>query len=93
MCHVRIYGNQNFCSACKLTWDTDDPDPPKCLKKSGAKQIEFEAQKVPAKPKGLPEILPRDVAVEMVKVFKHYPTNQVEAMRAAYRVLLDRIEP
>lgn len=95
MCHVRVYGDQSFCSACNLTWDTNDPDPPKCnknTKRSSAKLVKFEAVTLPpVTAGGFPETLPHDLALEMVKAFKTHPTNQVDAMRAAYRILIDRL--
>ena len=31
-CHARQYGDQTYCATCRLTWDTNDPDPPACGK-------------------------------------------------------------
>lgn len=33
-CDVVVFGDQTVCKTCGLTWDTNDPDPPKCLKYS-----------------------------------------------------------
>ena len=39
---ARRYGDQMICDRCGLSWDINDPDPPKCLDKQqyGLKMIE-----------------------------------------------------
>ena len=29
-CHARQYSDQMQCGKCGLTWDVNDPEPPKC---------------------------------------------------------------
>lgn len=30
MCEARQYSDQKRCERCDLTWDMNDPDPPRC---------------------------------------------------------------
>lgn len=29
-CYARQYSDQMYCAVCRLTWDTNDADPPPC---------------------------------------------------------------
>lgn len=89
-CLARQFVDQMHCEACGLTWDFNDPEPPACKKvdmrtKSAKAVLAFDP--APPKLKGLPEQLPADVLAEMEKA------HRARGMQAAYRVLLDRIEP
>lgn len=89
-CKAVQYSDQMVCHACGLYWDVNDPDPPACQRgKRKAAPITVEV-----KPPRLhfPEVLPPDVAAEMVKTYQANG-GRAEGMRAAYRLLLDRISP
>lgn len=93
-CQARQYGDQMICAACGLNWDTNDPEPPACRKRS--KRVKIEAAPLPLKPKGMPTELPVDVAAEMVKTYQANARDglkgQIAGMQAAYRLFLDRVE-
>jgi len=36
-CAARQYSDQRYCAVCRLTWDTNDPDPPPCGRRVGDK--------------------------------------------------------
>jgi len=100
-CQARQYGDQMICAPCGLTWDTNHTAPPECrknIKRAAAKVAKFEAETAPLKPKakGLPVMLPDEVAVEMVKTYQANARDglkgQIAGMQAAYRLLLDRVE-
>ena len=95
-CQARQYGDQMICAACGLYWDVNDPEPPECRKVDGrTRKVKaagrFEEEPTPRTRTGLPENLPADVAVEMVKAFQ-VRGGHIAGMRAAYRILLDRME-
>lgn len=94
-CLAIQYSDQMICSACGLGWDVNDPDPPMCKKidkrlKSFKEAVLFE--KPADKVKGLPDVLPDAVAIDMVKTFVANG-GSISGMKAAYRLMLDRIEP
>jgi len=93
-CLARQYSDQMMCAACGLAWDINDPDPPACRKVDRRSKIvkeikTFEAP--PSKPKKLPDQLPADVAIDMVKAYLANGQS-INGMQAAYRVFLDRTE-
>ena len=98
-CKARQYGDQMICAPCGLTWDTNDPEPPECrknIKRAAARVAAFEAEAVPVMPHRygqgkFPPELPADVAGEMVLTFNANGRG-LPGMRAAYRLLLDRVE-
>lgn len=57
-CKARQFSDQMSCSACGLTWDMNDPDPPECqleknIKKVAADiQMVADAHEMPEMPKG-----------------------------------------
>ncbi len=80
--------------ACGLAWDVDDPEPPKCRKldrrlKAVKDAGKFESK--PREPERLPDMLPDDVVVEMVKTYQANGGHRV-GMQAAYRLFLDRVK-
>lgn len=94
-CFARQYGDQMFCPTCKLTWDTNDSEPPNCQKVDRrtkfVKSIEkFEAPKVEVK-QDFPEVLSSDIADEMVMIYEK-EIDPVKGMKMAYRLLIDRIK-
>lgn len=97
-CQARQYGDQMICAACGLNWDTNDPEPPQCRtvdkRTKRAKAVaKFEAGLQPKTSAGkFPLELPADVAAEMVTAYQAQG-GSLAGMRAAYRLLLDRIEP
>lgn len=95
-CLARQHSDQMTCAACGLAWDVNDPDPPACRKVDRRLKIvkeitTFETPPVKSKPKQLPDQLPADVAIDMVKAFIANGQS-INGMQAAYRVFLDRIE-
>ena len=96
-CQARQYGDQFICAPCGLTWDTNELEPPECrksIKRGIAKVAKFEEATAPLKskePARLPDKLPPDVAVEMVKGYQANGANMA-GMQAAYRIFLDRME-
>jgi hypothetical protein len=89
---------------CGLTWDVNDPDPPRCRRQRHVepgrvpaqvrRAIEVERRVSPPGAAFLPAELPLDVALEMVnaaRAARQGLAGDVAAMRAAYRVLLDRL--
>lgn len=82
-CKAIQYSDQMVCHACGLYWDVNDPEPPACQHKRGKKWPEV--VEVMPKRRGFPEELPPDLEREMVKTYK------ASGMRAAYRLLLDRV--
>ena len=93
-CHARQESDQMRCVPCGLVWDMNDPEPPECrknIKRAVAKVAKIEAAPLPIKPKGMPTELPVDVAAEMVKTYQAN-AGGLSGMRAAYRLLLDRVE-
>lgn len=96
-CQARQYGDQIICAACGLNWDMNDPDPPQCRpvdkRTKRAKAVaKFEADLKPKTSRKFPLELPADVAAEMVTAYQARG-GSLAGMRAAYRLLLDRIEP
>lgn len=88
VCKAVQYSDQMVCHACGLYWDVNDPESPACQKgKRKAAPIVVEPS-----PLRFPEELPPDVAAEMVKTYQANG-GRAEGMRAAYRLLLDRISP
>ena len=96
-CQARQYGDQLMCAACGLNWDVNDPEPPAChpsdrRTRQAKATVKFEDAERPANTQGLPPDLPVDVAFEMVKTYQAHG-GHLNGMRAAYRLLLDRMEP
>lgn len=96
-CHARQYGDQMICTPCGLNWDVNDPEPPECRKVDRRTKKAKQAAPDPvAHAKALPDELPPDVAVDMVKAYKANArdgiTGQIAGMQAAYRLFLDRVE-
>lgn len=96
-CLARQYGDQMICAACGLTWDTNDREPPDCRKIDRRSKVvkavaKFEADLKPKTSRKFPLELPADVAAEMVTAYQARG-GSLAGMRAAYRLLLDRIEP
>lgn len=95
-CLARQHSDQMMCAACGLAWDVNDPDPPACRKVDRRSKIvkEIKTFDVPAAPrvKRLPDQLPADLAIDMVKAFLANGQS-INGMQAAYRLFLDRIEP
>lgn len=94
-CLARQHSDQMMCAACGLAWDVNDPDPPACRKVDRRSKIVKEIKTFetpPTKPKLLPDQLPADVAIDMVKAYLANGQS-INGMQAAYRVFLDRIEP
>lgn len=102
-CQARQYGDQMICAACGLNWDTNDPEPPEChkvdrrTKKAREAAARLDASIAHAKARrGLPDELPPDVAVDMVKTYQANARDgikgQIAGMQAAYRLFLDRVE-
>lgn len=101
-CQARQYCDQFMCAPCGLAWDTNDTEPPECrtnIKRGIAKIAKFEEATAPLKSEGpvrLPDKLPQDVAVEMVRAFRVNEQGgimgQLAGMQAAYRIFLDRME-
>ena len=87
VCKAVQYSDQMVCHACGLYWDVNDPEPPACQKGKAKVIVELKAE-----PLRFPEELPPDVAAEMVKTYQANG-GRAEGMRAAYRLLLDRISP
>lgn len=96
-CQARQYSDQMICGACGLQWDVNDFDPPDCKKTGGkARSSGAPSAPLPPQPRGLPDELPADIAAEMFRTVQYARAtgaNGVEAMRRAYRLLLDRVEP
>lgn len=97
VCQARQYGDQLICAACGLNWDANDPEPPACRPfdrrtRQAKATVKFETENRPANRQGLPHTLPPDVVSEMVKTYQAHG-GSVKGMRAAYRLLLDRMEP
>lgn len=88
VCKAVQYSDQMVCHACGLYWDVNDPAPPAC-QRGKRKPAPIAVEVAPLR---FPEELPPDVAVEMVKTYQANGAH-VEGMRAAYRLLLDRISP
>ena len=100
-CHARQESDQMRCVPCGLVWDMNDPEPPECrknIKRAIAKVAKLEETTAPlkTKAKGLPVMLPDEVAVEMVKTYQANARDglkgQIAGMQAAYRLFLDRVE-
>lgn len=96
-CQARQYGDQLMCAACGLNWDVNDPEPPACRPtdrrtRQAKATAKFEAEAKPVKGDKLPPELPPDVASEMVKTYQAHG-GHLKGMRAAYRLLLDRMGP
>lgn len=96
LCQARQYGDQLICAACGLNWDTNDPEPPDCRTydrrtRQAKATAKFEAEAQPAACDKLPPELPPTVAAEMVTTYQAHGGN-LKGMRAAYRLLLDRME-
>lgn len=99
-CQARQYGDQIICAACGLNWDANDPEPPACKSidrrtRKAQAVAKFEAENAAPKRQGLPDELPADLAAEMFRVLQYARgtgSDGIEAMRRAYRVLLDRVE-
>lgn len=95
-CLARQHSDQMMCEACGLAWDVNDPDPPACRKVDRRSKIvkEIKTFDAPAAPrvKRLPDQLPADLAIDMVKAFLANGQS-INGMQAAYRLFLDRIEP
>lgn len=96
-CQVRRYADQMICAACGLNWDANDPEPPTCqpfdkrTKKAKATTA-FETVK-PQEPWRVPYVLRPEVAAEMAKSFHaNCAYGDTQAMQAAYRIFLDRME-
>jgi hypothetical protein len=97
-CLARQYADQTVCAACGLSWDTNDPEPPACRKVDRRAKVvkevaAFDAEAVKLS-NGLPDTLPADVAADMFRTLQYARgtgSDGVEAMRRAYRVLLDRM--
>jgi hypothetical protein len=98
-CQARQYGDQMICAPCWLNWDANDPEPPECrknIKRAIARVAKIEADMLPVMPHRygqgrLPDELPPDLAVEMVKTYQAN-AGGLSGMRAAYRLFLDRVE-
>ena len=98
-CQARQYGDQMICAACGLTWDTNDLEPPECrknIKRAIARVAKIEEEALPVIPHRhgqgrLPDELPPDLATEMVKTYQAN-AGGLSGMRAAYRLILDRVE-
>lgn len=43
-CAARQYSDQMQCAACRLTWDTNDTDPPPCPRLVKAKPSPFDSR-------------------------------------------------
>lgn len=101
-CQARQYSDQMVCAACGLAWDMNDPEPPACKdidRRTRKAQVvaKFEAENIVPKRQGLPHELPDDLAAEMVKAYHANARDglrgHINGMQAAYRLLLDRVEP
>lgn len=96
-CMARCYGSQMICGACQVTWDIDDvaPECDNVGKRAVTKLAKFDAAQgplIPAVAKILPERLPDDIALEMLRTF-NANGGHILGLQMAYRLLLDRIEP
>lgn len=96
-CQARQYSDQMICGACGLQWDVNDTEPPECPKTgTEARGSGAPLDIPPPQRKGLPAELPEDVAAEMFQTLQYARAtgaDGVEAMRRAYRLLLDRVDP
>jgi len=89
-CNARRYGDQMICAPCGLIWDVNDPEPPACRKSADALWIAKHGSEPTLSPAHKsPELLPDDVAAEMVTVYQANGGG-VTGMRAAHRLFLDR---
>jgi hypothetical protein len=80
-CRARQYNDQMICGPCGLSWDINDPLPPKCPKHRGRLPL------VDALPP-LTDRLPYDIAEAAYTAYRAH-TGGVPGIMAAYRVILD----
>lgn len=89
MCLARCYGDMMSCSACGLSWDTNDPEPPACRKVDRRTKLFKAAQVVEVEPATVDRhTLPDVVAQVMIRAYDA-AGGGVVGMRAAHRVFLD----
>lgn len=94
-CEARTYGDQVACGRCGTTWDLND-DKPACKPLAHPRSAVAHAVERAERPRThahtvmLPDALPDDVALKMVMTYHKHVGPHADAMRAAYRVLLDR---